>query len=253
MNAPISIVTPVRNGMPYLREAVSAISAQDYPGVELIVVDDGSVDGTAEYVRSIADLPVRWLASSGHGPSAARNTGIRAASSELIAFLDADDLWPPGTLRRLSEALEAAPEAGLAQGLIRNFRDHPDGSREIFTPPYRYLNLGACLWRRGLLTGIGMLDEDLTLCEDLDLLLRCWERDVPKVELDAVTLLYRRHDGNMTKGLSGAGFGTVQAYKKRIERIRAGQYRIGEPRLFSQQDYMGMPPAHQDGVREQHD
>ena len=237
---------PVRNGMPYLPESIASVWQQDYSPLELVIVDDGSTDGSLEYVRSLEGLSIRILTFSGIGPAAARNAGIRSGSSDFVAFLDADDLWPRGTLKKLATALEANPEAGFAQGLIRNFRDAADGSRDFFTIPYRYLNLGAGLWRRSVLAGIGMLDEDLKLCEDLDLLLRCWEKDIPKAEVDETSLYYRRHPGNMTQGLSGAGFGTVRAFKKRIDRIRRGEYNNSEPRRYIQQDYIGTGPYDQD-------
>ncbi|MEZ5354225.1 MAG: glycosyltransferase [Bryobacteraceae bacterium] len=243
----IAVITPVRNAMPFLPEAIRSIRDQSYAPLELIVVDDGSTDGSSEYVRSLEGIALRSLTTADAGPAAARNAAIRSSESDLVAFLDADDLWPSGTLHRMVEALAADPEAGFAQGLIRNFRDLSDGSRHFFTAPYRYLNLGACLWRRSTLTEVGLLDADLRLCEDLDLMLRCWERDIPKAEIDEVTLHYRRHPGNMTAGLSGAGFGTLRAYQKRIDRIRYGKFQNTEPRRFVQSAYLGSGPVHQDG------
>ena len=242
----IAVITPVRNGMPWLRETLDSIRAQNYKPLELVMVDDGSTDGTLDYLHSLNGLVSRLLRLDGLGPAAARNAGIQASSSEFIAFLDADDLWPPGILPPLSRALAANPPAGFARGLIRNFRTRPDGGKEYFTKPYRFVNLGACLWRRSLFAGVGLLDEGLTLCEDLDFLTRCWEKDVPRVDLDLVTLFYRRHQGGMTHGLSGAGLGTVKAYKRRIERIRAGEFDPARPRQFDVQLYLGDPPARQD-------
>lgn len=241
-----AIIMPVRNGLPLIEESLASIRYQQLP-VELAIIDDASSDGTLEYLRSLNGFCSHLLQSGGRGPSAARNTGIRATKSEFIAFLDADDVWPPGSLAALANALVENPDADFAQGLVRNFRTNPDGSRDFFTPPYRFLNLGACLWRRSLFDKVGLFDEDLQLSEDLDLLMRCWEKDIYKAELDIVTLFYRRHPGNMTRGLSGAGFGTVKAYKRRIERIRSGEYDPTVPRRCDPNAYLGTGPANQDG------
>jgi glycosyltransferase involved in cell wall biosynthesis len=242
----IAVVVPVRNGLPWIEETLASVRAQDC-SLEVAIVDDGSTDGTLEYLRGLNGWCSHLCALSGRGPSAARNAAIRATKSDLLAFLDADDLWPEGALATLLEALEANPRCGFAQGLVQNFRSGRDGAKEFITAPYRYLNLGACLWRRSVFETVGMLDEDLTLCEDLDWLMRCWEKDVHKVEVNAVTLHYRRHPGNMTRGLSGAGYGTVKAYKRRIERIRTGIYDPSAPRYCAYDAYLGRSPGNQDG------
>ncbi|MFN7924029.1 MAG: glycosyltransferase [Bryobacteraceae bacterium] len=241
----IAVIMPVRNGMPLLADSIESIRAQAYPSLEIVVVDDGSTDGTLEYLEGLGSLVSKVLRTGGSGPAAARNAGIRASSAPLLAFLDADDLWEPGALRLLEATLRDHPDAGLAQGKIRNFRV-VEGQKEFFTPPYRFLNLGACLWRRRLLESIGMLTETLRLCEDLDLLMRCWERDIPKAEVEAVILHYRRHGGNMTRGLAGADVGTLAAHKMRLDRIRAGQFDPKAPRRFRQAEYLGTGPESQD-------
>ncbi len=233
--------------MPMLAEAMESIRAQKYPALEVVVIDDGSTDGTARYLAGLEGLQVRVLQTDGIGPSAARNAGIRASSAPWIAFLDADDEWAPSALDSLSAALAARPSAGFARGRICNFRI-VDGLRRFFTVPYRYLNLGACLWRRDALESVGLLSESLKLCEDMDLLMRAWERDIEKVEIDPVVLHYRRHAGNMTRGLSGAGFGTVSAYKQRIDRIRRGEFDPNAPRPCSEKSYIGNGPPNQDEV-----
>jgi glycosyltransferase involved in cell wall biosynthesis len=241
----IAAIIPVRNGMPLLEETLASIRAQNYP-IEIAVINDGSSDGTREYLRSLNGACSHVLELEGRGPSAARNAGIRATDSEYVAFLDADDLWPPGTLYTLATALSENPAAGIAQGLIRNFRTDSRGTKQFFTPPYRFINLGACLLRRSVFDTVGLFDEDLALCEDLDMILRCWEKDVRKAEVNVVTLHYRRHPGNITRGLSGAGFGTVKAYKRRIERIRRGEYDPSIPPHTDGTAYIGTPPPSQD-------
>jgi glycosyltransferase involved in cell wall biosynthesis len=240
MPAPsIAVITPVRNGMPYLRDAIDCVTAQNYAALEMIVVDDGSTDGSGALARSAG---CRVIETPGIGPAGARNAGIRASQSDLLIFLDADDLLGPLALDSRVEALCGAPDAGFAQGYIQNFSSRPDGAIKLFTKPYRFINLGAGLWRRSVFETIGLFDESLRLGEDHDLFMRCWERDIRRVLVDGVMLYYRRHSGNMTRGLEGAGFGTLRVYKKRIERIRRGEYDPNCPRHVTWQEYLGRGP-----------
>jgi glycosyltransferase involved in cell wall biosynthesis len=235
----IAVITPVRNGLPYLREAIDGVRVQQYSKLEIVVVDDGSTDGSADAARS---LECRVLEATGVGPAAARNAGIRATDSELLLFLDADDLPGPNALATSVEALTRTPDAGFAQGWIQTFTARPDGTVHLPTKPYRFINLGSALWRRSVFETAGLFDESLRLGEDQDFFMRCWERDVPRVLVDCVMLYYRRHPGNMTHGLKGAEFGLTRVYRKRIERIRRGEYDPNLPRRVSWPDYLGKSP-----------
>jgi glycosyltransferase involved in cell wall biosynthesis len=235
----IAVITPVRNGLPYLSEAIQRVRAQQYSELEIVVVDDGSMDASADVARN---LGCRVVEAIGVGPAAARNAGIRATSSELLLFLDADDLPGPNALATSVEALTRTPDAGFAQGWIQNFTATLDGVPDLLTKPYRFINLGSALWRRSVLDSVGLFDEFLRLGEDQDFFMRCWERDVPRVLVDCVMLYYRRHPGNMTHGLKGAEFGLMRVYRKRIERIRRGEYDPHLPRRVSWPDYLGKSP-----------
>lgn len=239
----IAVITPVRNGLPYLYEAIECVVAQQYAPLEMIVVDDGSTDGSGDAARGSGFC--RVLETPGIGPAAARNLGIRASESDLLIFLDADDLLGPSLIRSSIDALKHAPEAGFAQACIQNFTARPDGTSNYFTRPYRFINLGAGVWRRTVFETVGLFDESLRLCEDLDFVMRCWERDIPKVQVDSL-MFYRRHASNMTKGLNGIGYGTLQAYRKRIERIRGGEYDPNRPRRTPWADYLGIAPQSMD-------
>jgi glycosyltransferase involved in cell wall biosynthesis len=232
----IAVITPVRNGLPYLREAIECVRDQHYADLEIVVVDDGSTDGSGALAGS---LGCRVLETPGIGPAAARNVGIQASTSDLLLFLDADDLLGPYAVRSAVEALAVTPEAGFAQGCIQSFTARPDGTMNLFTKPYRFINLGASLWRRSVFETVGMFDDALRLGEDQDFFMRCWERDIRRVSVDCVTLYYRRHAGNMTRGLKGEGFGTLRIYRKRIERIRSGEYDPTVPRHVTWQEYLG--------------
>ena len=91
----ISVIMPAYNALPYIDQAIRSVLDQDYPNIELIVVDDGSRDGTPELAEQFGDR-VKVLRQKNAGPAAARNKGIAASRGDFIAFLDADDVWLPG-------------------------------------------------------------------------------------------------------------------------------------------------------------
>ena len=110
----VSVIVPVFNSEAFLAEALASIFAQRGPTIEVIVVDDGSTDRSGEIARNAAK-PVRYHYQENGGPSSARNAGLAMATGEFIAFLDADDLWPPD---KLKQALDALKSAGRGDGAL---------------------------------------------------------------------------------------------------------------------------------------
>jgi glycosyltransferase involved in cell wall biosynthesis len=184
----VSIVLPTRDRVRVLRRTLDSILAQTYANWELIIVDDGSTDGTEKLVRSYADDRVRYFFNDGpHGVSAARNRGVERAHGEFLAFQDAGDDWVPEKLSLQVAALRAAPvEVGLVFSAMR--RVHQDGTTSSFPASdvsagdadlyHRALALGVILapptWllRSGVIEGAGGFDERLHAREDLDLVIR---------------------------------------------------------------------------------
>ena len=120
MSALISCIIPVFNGELYVREAIGSVLAQEHRPLELIVVDDGSTDGTANVVASCGP-EVRYLFQRNMGPTAARNRGLASARGEIIAFLDADDLWHDQKLDRQLAVLAERPEVDVCLTHVRLF------------------------------------------------------------------------------------------------------------------------------------
>ena len=107
-DAGISVIIPVYNGARYVAEAVHSVWAQTIPPAEIIIVDDGSTDSTASIMLDLsaaAPLPIRCVYQPNQGPSAARNVGVQAATGNLIAFLDADDVWLPHKTKVMMKVL----------------------------------------------------------------------------------------------------------------------------------------------------
>lgn len=178
----ISAVIPSFNHAALLKDAIESVLAQTRPVQELIVVDDGSTDNTREVVAAFQDR-VRYVYQLNRGLSAARNTGIREARGDWLAFLDADDSWLPDKIRLQEEALRRAPDAVLVYNSI--WLVEPDGERRLVQarppdsiwPSLRYKNCicgsgSAVLVRKDVLKEAGGFDETLTGCEDWDVWFR---------------------------------------------------------------------------------
>jgi len=118
-----SVVIPLYNKARYVHCAVHSVLAQTLPPHEVIVVDDGSSDNSAQVVEAIADPRVRLVRQPNAGVSAARNRGIGLATGDWIAFLDADDWYHPEMLAALKQAHEACPEAGLLGAQSRTMQN----------------------------------------------------------------------------------------------------------------------------------
>lgn len=106
-----SVIIPAYNAAAYVAEAVDSVLAQDYPEVEIVVVNDGSKDNTLEVLRGYGDR-IRVIDQANAGPPKARNAGLAAVRGEFVAFLDADDIWLPGKLSTQIAHLQAHPDVG---------------------------------------------------------------------------------------------------------------------------------------------
>ena len=219
----VSVVIPAFNATRFIRDALASIVRQEYGPLEILVVDDGSSDGTAEVARSFGATIV--IEQPNRGPAAARNRGIAAAQGGLIAFLDTDDLWPDGKLALQVQRLTQNPSLDVVLGQIRYeaLDDRTlDGIR--FDEPEGVLtnvNLGAGLFRRSVFDRVGSFDESLRFSEDQDWFLRAREAGVGIAVLAEVTLLYRLHAGNMTRGKSARELALARVLKRSLDRRRS--------------------------------
>jgi glycosyltransferase involved in cell wall biosynthesis len=182
----VSVVVPIYNRADAIAATLASVSAQTYRSFEIIVVDDGSTDGTLDRVRALP-LPgdVRLLGDGcNRGVSAARNRGIAATRGELIAFLDSDDLWSPDKLALQVADLDAHPEAvlsftdvlcgtaGIAHPHLGSRFRWRDGGIDPFVYGSPIVTPSAVLVRKRHLDAVGCFDERLVVGEDRDLWLR---------------------------------------------------------------------------------
>lgn len=181
----VSVVMPAYNVAWCVGRAVDSVLAQDYGACELIVVNDGSTDKTAEVLAAYGDA-ITVIHQGNRGMSAARNAGMRAARGEYVAFLDSDDWWLPGKLSRQVELLHSRPEIGFCSTAARV--ENPEGKllnlwrcRHGRTDMLETLfaenaaiagGCSAVMVRKSLLDRTGLFDESLRGFEDPDLWMR---------------------------------------------------------------------------------
>jgi glycosyltransferase involved in cell wall biosynthesis len=219
--ASVSALVPVWNGAEFLAEAIDSILAQEPAVAEIVVIDDGSTDGSGDVARGFG-ARVRCVRREHAGLAATRNAAVREARSDLVAFLDADDLWPKGRLASLLATLEQHPECGIAQGrLQRMVRDEGRQRWTLLNESWRAPNVATALIRRALFARVGPFDENVAGADDVDWLLRAKERGVRETQVDAVTLLYRRHGGNMTNDVATDRSRLLRVLGRAVQRRRA--------------------------------
>ncbi|HAW2170034.1 TPA: glycosyltransferase [Escherichia coli] len=177
----VSIIMPAYNRENTIPAAITSVLAQTYPHFELIIVDDGSSDGTAHVVKTFDDKRVRLIEGPGRsGVSEARNIGLRAAKGELIAYLDSDNTWQPEYLTAMVAALHQTPHAQAAysgQYLYRGTKPEPFAIRfasfnKGLLENRNYIDLNCFMHTKRVFKKTGMFDTRLKRFVDWDLILK---------------------------------------------------------------------------------
>lgn len=211
----VSVIIPVHNGADMVADAVTSVYAQtELPG-EVLVINDGSTDGTAEVLDHLSRaLPpsFRWLTTPNSGEAETRNRGIAATKGNLIAFLDHDDTWFPARLERQLEQLEADP--GLAMSFTAYRRDETCASTDVVKDSWDpdpsvvfELLLRSCavgppstaLMRREILEDLGGFDAELDLGCDWQMWLEIAAAGLKIGYLPEVLVSYRWHGANRSR------------------------------------------------------
>ena len=194
----VSVVVPVRNGERFLAMALESILNGAYRHHEIIVVDNDSEDGSGDVARR---YPVRYVRQPNQGQAGGRNTGIRMASGELVAFLDSDDLWTEDKLSRQVAHLTARPELDFVLAHLRAFLE-PGTPRPRWMPPSwltegeRGALPGVLLARRRAFDRIGLFDPRYEITSDTDWLVRAEDAGLQWDLLPDVLLHWRVHGAN---------------------------------------------------------
>jgi glycosyltransferase involved in cell wall biosynthesis len=210
----VSVLIPTYNRAAYLREAIGSALGQTFRDIEVVIVDDGSTDGTAKIVREITDPRVRYLWQANHGVAAALNTAWHAARGEYLARLDSDDVWLPDLLAQFIATLDADPGLGLVYARAQWMDAQGNLLPQILGAPEKFpgqwlksLLYGdfvcpiAVMFRRTCIERAGGYDESLIGNEDWDLWIRMAEH-CRFAYRNQILARYRVHAQNLTSSVS---------------------------------------------------
>jgi len=233
----VSVIIPTYNRLPMLREAVNSVLKQDFEDFELIVVDDGSKDGTAEEIKRYGGRVRLLQHPENRGVSAARNKGILHARGKYVAFLDSDDLWVKGKLKIQATFLDENPHYPLCytdEIWIRRGRrvnpmvKHAKFSGWIFEKclPLCIISPSSVMIRKTLFSKVGLFDEALPVCEDYDFWLRVSAR-FPIFFINRKLIVKR---GGHSDQLSQRSWGNDRYRVIALEKLLSGPYVTPEER-----------------------
>lgn len=231
-NRLISVIIPAYNSAPYISEAIDSVLGQSYSDYEIIVIDDASTDNTGEVLNKYSDNPkvsvIRLDVCS--GVAAARNAGLGMARGDIVALLDADDIWLPEKLNKQYQALKEEPEAGWAycNGAVVD-----QNIKKMYFFTERWNHTGGMIYEDILLKSLcvpvssviikrevfdhcGLFDPDLKTVEDLDLFLRI-ARKYKCVYLKEPLFNYRVHNDNLSRKEDRMEAGRLKVLGKLID------------------------------------
>ena len=230
----VSVVIPVFNSEQFLGEAIESVLVQGDEVLEVLVVDDGSTDGSAAVAERFGE-PVRVIRQDNRGPAAARNRGLATTRADYIAFLDADDLYSPDKFALQIPRLDCHPQVDIVIGQLSHSHLSDDGADPIFAQQSDSLqslqmtnwsgwnglpSFTTGIFRRRVFEHVGLPDESMLLAEDWDWFLRAREAGAVLLLHRHVVLNYRQHQGNITRDREAAARFTLRAIGRSMARRR---------------------------------
>lgn len=229
----VSVVLPVRDGLPWIRTAVQSVLAQTEDRWELLVVDDGSAAGTRRYLASLEDPRITVLSlPRSFGPSVARNRGVEAARAPRIAFLDADDAFEPRKIEVQVAALEREPQTGWSYSHFSRMDGEGRPLSSAGVRPWRPISghivaelasmdalvpTPTVMADRDLILAVGGFDESLRYCEDYDLWFRLAEK-APAVAVPEALSRIRSHPASYSRDRESVHRSWVLVYDRLADR-----------------------------------
>lgn len=212
MNKLVSVVIPTYNRADLIEKAVKSVINQTYKNLEIIIIDDGSTDNTKEALANIKDYRISYYyQENSGGPSKPKNSGIKKAKGDYIAFLDSDDFWLTEKIEKQMEIIDNSDEpnlsiVGSAALIDRNiffykkylYKDCDNLYERILSGNF-ILSCSSLLIKKELFDNIGLFDENLRVGEDWDFLIKAFKKGYKFSALKDPMFIYRRHGSNITK------------------------------------------------------
>ena len=223
----ISVIIPVYNCEKYLAEAIESVLSQCYPSLEVIIVDDGSTDSSAEVAAQF--LPkVKYQFRENSGPSTALNQGIKLSQGDFLAFLDSDDIWELGKLTAQMHVFSENPEYDAVFGYIQQFKSPEldwESHQKILIdqeimPGY---HKGTMLIKRSSFNRVGQFNPQMKFVDFIDWFARAKEKELKMFMMKDVLMRRRLHKTNMGVREKASRLEYVRILKASLDRRRALQ------------------------------
>lgn len=233
MNNLISVIIPTYNNAQFIRDAIDSVLSQTYKNYEILVIDDGSTDNTKEIIEKYNGKRIKYIYQENKGLAAARNTGIKASTGELVAFLDSDDMWLPEKLERQISIINGFPNVGLVgcgyYGIDESGkrvketkgRDYPDKELLLNNLMMRNVVTGSgsgVLAKKECFNKAGLFDESFRSTEDRDM----WYRILKFYDLKFVSdylVIIRVRRNSLSKNVAMMKFSQKKFIQKHLENM----------------------------------
>ena len=224
----VDVVIPCHNAERFLAAAIESVLEQEVENLRVIVVDDGSTDRSAAVVRAFG-TPVEYHVQPHGGAAAARNTGVQLATADLLAFLDADDLWTPGSLARRLAALDQHSSVDGVFGMVEQFLDAelPPSDVESIRHdprPQAVRLIGTMLVRRASFLRVGLFDPGFAVGETIDWCARADAMGMSFSTIPHVVLRRRIHRSNLGRQEQSQRRDYLRVLKSALDRRNAATH-----------------------------
>lgn len=221
MNPKVSVIIPTYNTAKYLEQAILSVVKQEFnESCEIIVIDDGSTDATRQVVEKLQqETQIRYFYQNNRGISSARNVGMQNAKGELVAFIDADDIWLSNKLCVQVKYLDEHPDTQMVFSLAQNTYDPTsEGSPFPIIPAHIPLN---CIFRRELIKLVGLFDESISLGEFADWYARAVDAKVKVYCVPKLLVKRRIHGNNVGITRKQNQYEYVRILKRKLDRAKS--------------------------------
>jgi len=225
----VSVVLPTYNHLRFLPKAVESVLAQTFPDFELVIVNDGSTDGTQEYLETLKDPRIHIIGQENKHLPEALNAGFRTARGELLTWISADNYCAPAFLEAFVAALDANPDAGLAYSDFANIDENDritkvtrcaDMDYRCVLLKFQETGMASFMYRRACMEEVGLYDPALKGAEDWDMWLRISEQ-FEMLHVPRTLYYYRRHSQTLTRTIRPQiASACQQALKNAVNRLR---------------------------------
>ena len=214
----ISVILPFFNRIQYLQDSIESIFRQDFKDFEIIAVDDGSTDGSAQLVKKLNQIPIRLISQTNQGASCARNAGVRAASGRFVTFLDSDDIWVPNKLSAQLVDIRNTSNDALCFGHIQEFisPEFLNNKNKFQTRLLPGLSLTTLLMLRENFLRIGELNPAFQLAEFIEWFERSKHKGFSTYMSNSIYAYRRIHQGNIGRAKSSNAKQYLHAIKSAL-------------------------------------